>query len=325
MLTSMSFSTLNATRRKNEEVRRNARMWREVDDFADQPSPRKFTHTRRPLKAAQPAPDGRWDEEGRLLDSAKDTNSITHSKPLATPKPRRRSASVCRESREETLRRLSSVRKPKREKKEKKIFESDFEGFMKRQTESGKIRREAEKKYSISRKPMMSQGSKAILRRSKRNQEELSEPSSARRERKMTPEKPARTVRDTSRRLMTMDVKDDVSRVQAKKEVLRHEIMEDTRDIFTYRPECNKPIPASSRVKDRDGRPKISTERKMIERKRIEVQPIIEEAEADHWVKPRYGRVPDYIREIADICPADRRDDQRRASRERSDRKRIGH
>ena len=321
----MSFSSLNATRRKNEELRRTARMWRDIDEYANQPSPPKFTHTRRPLKiVGNKRRDGPWDEEGCLTERAKDTDALAKTNNETTPKPRRRAASVGRETRKQAIMRLSSVKKPKPEKKEKKYFESDFEGFLKRQTESGKARMEAEKKYRISTRPAMSQGSKAILKKARRNSTQLSEPSSARRERsEQQMETPRRTVKDTSRRLMTLNVEADVERVQAKKKILAEALMEENRDVFTYKPNCNKEIPATSKVKKED-RPKIriSEERKQIEAKRIEVKPIIEEAEAEHWVKPEYGKVPHFIREIAETCPADHKDDVRRSQRERSDKKR---
>ena len=327
----MSFSSLNATRRKNEELRRTARMWRDIDEYANQPSPPKFTHTRRPLKiVGNKRRDGPWDEDGFLTERAKDTDALAKTRNESTIKSRRRAASVCRETRQQAMMRLSSVKKPKQEKKEKKYFESDFEGFLKRQTESGKARMEAEKKYRISTRPAMSEGSKAILKKARRNSTQLSEPSSARRERsEQLQETPRRTVKDTSKRLMTLNVGEDVKRVQAKKKMLELQLMEENRDVFTYRPNLNKRIPVTSTVKSfkKEERPKIriSDERKQIEAKRIEVKPIIEEAEAEHWVKPEYGKVPHFIREIAETCPADHRDDVRRAQRERSDKKRRRH
>ena len=312
----MTFSGLPSSRSRDEAIRRDAMRWRE-DEESRQASARPIRRTRRPLRSQRDKKETPvWDEYGCLTnafeekyysrtDVSKDTNSITLRRTQGLTqkvKPKRRAASVSKASQMRAIERLSAMRKAPVEKKEKRQVETDFEGFMERQNESQKARMNASKQKKFA-KPSMCDGTKSIIKKARIRSQLMQFPPQP--EVNNTPERPSKPLSQTSGRLANMDPALELNLKEVKLAVLRDEMMRE-------RPEEYGSARASGRRSSRSPRAwhpkmthKTADERREIEEKALKLRPIVSQTEKERWVKPEYGKKPDYIEVILDTLGID--------------------
>ena len=322
-------SSLRSSRAKDEAIRRDAMRWRDDDQYclSSRPTPR----TRKPLRATRreqkPAPV--WDEFGYLTNTfeqeyfsrtrpARDTNSLImgRSQGIAKVQPKRRANSVTRANQKRAMERLSAMRKAPEPKPERKRVETDFDGFIERQDQSQQARMNASKNQKKFGKPAMSDGTKSIIKKARLRSQLMQFPPQP--EVNNTPERPSKSLNETSGRLANMDVSLELNMLEVKKAVLRDEIMRESGEYGSGRPKSSR---RSSCMSPRAWHPKMThrtaDERRKIEEKALELRPIVSQTEKEHWVKPEYGKKPDYIEVILDTLGIDeeRRKSQRRRRR----------
>lgn len=212
---------------------------------------------------------------------------------------------MTRQSLQETLERLSAARKPKIEEKPKRPANLDFTGFLQRQSDSTKARIEAMKPKETP-KTEISAGSRAILRN--RNTRSIMDDTLEPRQIVEPEPAPQKTIRETSRRLVDMDLAAEKERKAKKTEMIQKLINEKKKEEeeATENKKPAKRAPMKTTRTEKKGE-SVAQERKKIEKRADELQVIVDEQNKEKWVKPKYGQLPKYIRELTKAIPREKR------------------